>query len=760
MPAIALGFLLGVLACQQLPGLPASGWIAISPLLLPILWRYPRWRGLTALALGLIWAAWWAQQRLDQELPRHLEGEDLVAEGRVIGLPRQGERGLRFNLEVERLLDLDHRPQPLPGRLRLTWYQPPAGTELIPGQRWRFTLRLKRAHGFLNPGSFDYEAWLFSEGIRATGYLRAYPEPRLLAAAPAWYPDRLRYELRRKLADTLGSSEETALIMALALGARQGISEEQWATLRQTGTNHLMAISGLHVGLVAGLAFYLGRRAWALSPWLTRRRPDTQAGAVVALIAAGGYALLAGFSLPTQRAFIMLAVLMGSLLIRRHPPPSQVLSLALLLVLLHDPLAVNNAGFWLSFAAVAIIFYTLRHRSRLSLSWARIHFIIFLGLLPLTLFWFGHISLISPLANLIAVPLVSLLVVPLVLLGSLCLAVCGEVAIIPLNMAGDLLQVLGWVLEKLVGLSLAWQLPPPQPWRMLAALAGVIILLLPRGFPARWLGLLWLLPVLWSPPCGPPEKALRFTLLDVGQGLAAVLRTREHVLVYDTGPRFHQGFDAGSRVVAPFLQHLGIKRLDVLVVSHGDSDHSGGLAGLLAQIPTRRLFSGEPERLPVPAEPCRAGLAWQWEGFQFEFLHPPADYPAASSNDRACVLKVEYGEHGILLSGDIEAEAEALLLTTQAERLRADLLIAPHHGSRSSSTRAFVAAVQPRYVLFATGYRNRFGFPRPEVTARYRAHSARLFRTCRHGAISFTLNADGLSIPRLAREELRRYWHD
>ena len=757
-----LAFLIGVLLFQQMTTLPALAWGWGLLLCVPAaLWLKPFWHLPAWLLGGFLWSLLSAHQILAVSLPQNLIGEDVWVEGQVASLPSLKARHMQFVFEVQRAWT-DEKPVVVPGRIRLNWYQD-YPTELLAGDRWRLQVRLKPPRGFQNPGGFDYEAWLLQQRIRATGYVRASEQNQLLATGWAYPLQRLRQAIRSQVSEALDDSPVKGVLLALVIGDRSAISPEQWQTLQRSGTNHLMAISGLHIGLVAGLAFLLGQRLWRYSGrgmlWL----PAPKAGAVLALTAAAAYAAMAGFSIPTQRALIMVAVVMLALLTSRPVIPTRTLATALLLVLLFDPLAVLAGGFWLSFAAVAIIFYGLSGRLGRLPRWqqgVRVQWWISVGLFPVVIVLFQRASLISPLANLLAVPLVSLLVVPLALLGTLMLPVSqwlGE----------NTLQLASWLMHGVM-LGLAWMAGWPlaswsgaaiSGWHAALAVCGAILLLAPRGLPARGVGLVLLLPLVVGVPSAIPASAARFTLLDVGQGLAAVVETRHHSLVFDTGPRFSARFDTGEAVVVPYLRQRGWRQVDRLIISHGDTDHIGGAESVLAAIPVADISSSVPDKLaPRAVSACRRGQRWEWDGVEFVLLHPAEGF-AHRRNNASCVLKVVAGEHTLLLTGDIEKAAERRLLQTDGADLQADILVAPHHGSNTSSTMPFIRAVAPEYVLFPVGYRNRFRFPRQVVVQRYREQGVTMLDTASAGAISFELG-QGPLLPGRFRQTARRYWHD
>ncbi len=756
-----LAFALGCLLLQALPVLPPVWLAALSPLLL-FAARLPGvWRILFVFLAGFLWSLLQAHLLLAAGLPASLEGRDVWLEGRIASLPASDERRVRFELDVDGArLAASGKAVPMVPRVRLSWYGRHANP--VPGERWRLKVRLKRPHGFRNPGSFDYEGWLFRHGIRATGYVRATPANRRLSAAEGYWIPRLRDRIRERLRTVMPAGPGSALLLALIIGDRSAMTDGQWAVLRATGTNHLMAISGLHVGLLAALGFMLGRFFWRFSGrgllWL----PAPRAGALLGLGLAVGYAALAGFSVPTRRALIMTGMVMLALWRYRRLRGGQTLGIALLAVLVLDPLAVLDAGFWLSFGAVAFIFYGLSGRpaggGRLRQA-LRVQWWISLGLLPLLLFLFRQASLISPLANLLAVPVVGMFVVPLALGGTLLALIWPAGGAVLLALGGSMMEWLtGWLGAIAAWPGVQWSGAQTGPVVAALALLGMLILLMPRGLPGRLAGLVLVLPLLFPPVDRPPPGQADFTLLDVGQGLAAVVRTRRHVLLFDAGPRFGEHFEAGGAVVVPFLQAVGRERIDRLVISHADSDHRGGAAAVLTRLPVADFLASRPLELAGRhSRPCRAGERWQWDGVAFAFLNPAPGDPGR--NDASCVLRVRAGEQILLLTGDIERAAERRLVRRFGKGLRADVLVVPHHGSKSSSTAAFLDAVRPAWALFPLGYRNRFHFPAREVLDRYRQRRIRTLFTARDGAIVLRLGAATLQ-PVGWRHAQRHYWHD
>lgn len=727
-----LGFLGGGMVVFSLPEPPAWGWlVAGTGVFLVLLWRR-KWY-LAWMTLGLVWTSayvHWYWQPLDPTL----EGRELIVIGRIEDVPVKRSWGWLFDFRVE-----SQPPEgSLPERIRLSWY---GGPELKAGERWQLKVRLKRPHGLANPDGYDYERWLFTRRIGATGYVRQPGPNRRLAESSGlagW---------RQAIADfidfELSESPYRGILKALAVGVQEGIGEDQWEVLRRTGTAHLVAISGLHIGLVAGLILWLGRKAWL---WLGHWRLGAdQAGAVLAVPCAVGYAALAGFSVPTRRALIMLCVGLWALLQRRRLYPGQALGAALLGVCAFDPLAPLTAGFWLSFGAVAWILYAIGGRLRPP-RWAllKVQGYLLVGLAPCLIFFFQQLGLSAPLANLIAIPLVTFGVVPWVLLGGGLASVAPDLASLLLSVSD---WVLAWLWPALAWLAGfhdgSWPLPPPPVWSLPLAWLGIGWLLAPRGLPGRWLGVALLLPMVWTSVPHPAPGEVWVTVLDVGQGLAAVAETKNHVLVYDTGPGFGERFDAGSDVIAPFLQRSGRRRVDLILLSHGDSDHSGGLAGLMRRFPAPILTSAVAQFSGFGAAPCQEGQGWEWDGVRFAVLWPEEaePKPGESENNRSCVLKIETKAGAVLLPGDLERSAEAALVRRYGTSLKASVLIAPHHGSATSSSWLLLRAVQPDYGVISSGYRNRFGFPSQRVLDRYRLLQAQVFNTAHDGAILVRIGA-------------------
>jgi len=837
-------FALGVWLLQQQAALPGFGWAWLLlgiPLALlipakPLALRVARTMLLAVFALGLGFyhAAWQAEHRLAVTLPDEWQGRDIEVTGVVAELPRKYQQGLHFSFDVEKVLT----PQAsVPKRLYLNTYyarqtEPPV---LHAGERWQLTLRLKQPHGSSNPHGLDFELWALENNIRAVGYVNnKAPNVRLAGLADGfkYRIQRWRENVRDKFEATLSTAPYAGVLIALAIGDQSSIPQAQWQVFTRTGVNHLMSISGLHITMLAGLGFALVYWLWRRSVRLTLLLPARKAAALFALLVALAYALLSGFAVPAQRTVYMVGAVAVALWLNRNFSLGQILSIALLGVLIPDPWSILSPGFWLSFGAVALILYVTAYRLkpshwqregdgkadgylsavsippnqrlvadylhlayplRVLVDYGKVQWAMTIGLIPMLLALFQQVSLVSPIANAFAIPLVSLVVVPLTLLG----------AVLPPYFSGAPLwlahTVMAWTMALLEWLNslpqAVWTQHAPPAWSIAAGMLGVLVVLLPRGFPSRWLGFVLMLPMFLNAPPAPAEDSLRLIIFDVGQGLAVAAQTRHHALLYDAGPDFSGGADSGNRILVPSLRALGISKLDGLILTHDDTDHTGGAASVMQAMPIGWLSSSLPEGHPLlqqatfsssdettshstkpptdsgqvagyPAsgrgelKRCADGQSWQWDGVQFEILHPdPGSYAQTkiSDNDRGCVLRISIANQHILLTADIEEASEIELLEEHPDKLPAALLVVPHHGSKTSSGKEFIAAVKPDYAVFTVGYRNRFGHPKQKIVQRYADSGAQLLRSDEDGAILVEMNARGLQVEQY-RKAHRHYW--
>lgn len=762
----------------------ALWWVAAGP------WcRGNGWQAACGVAAGLLLGAGaaglQAQARLAERLDPVLEGRDLIVTGVVASLPRHQPGSLRFVIAPEQAL-LDGQPVRVPPRLLLSWYaghgaqelDASPGGELKAGQRWELAVRLRQPHGGLNPHGFDFELWLFEQGIGATGHVRSgrHRLARLLDLRAGQPLQRMRQQVRDAVEEAVPDGRAAGVLAALVVGDQSAIDREDWDLFRVTGVAHLMSISGLHVTMFAWGVAGLTRRLWARRPAWGLRLPAPVAARWGGLVAAAGYAAFSGWGVPAQRTVWMLAAVVVLAQWRRRWPWSLVLAAAAAVVALADPWALLQPGFWLSFVAVAILMasegsrwatatleaapaagrltaWMARWRSVLAAGW-RTQVLATVGLAPLTLVFFQQVSLVGLAANLVAIPLVTLLVTPLAMAG----VIWAPVWALAASCVQALCAWLGW----LATWPWAQWTTAAVPMGVAAAgLAGGWLMTLPLPWRLRLLGLPLLWPLLFPPAARPAPGQFELLAADVGQGTAVLVRTAGHTLLYDAGPLYGRDSDAGQRVVLPLLQALGERRIDLLMLSHRDADHVGGAGAVLQQYPATPVSSSLEPGHPLLAamashQRCQAGQDWTWDGVRFTVLHPGAgdQSPPLKPNQVSCVLRVEAGGRVALLAGDIERGEEARLVRDQAEALAADLLVAPHHGSKTSSTAGFLAAVDPRIAVFQAGYRNRFGHPSAEVLRRYEGRAVEIITTARCGAFRWSGGVGGCE-----RDRRRRYWH-
>lgn len=815
-----IGFVAGCMALQMQATL-VPVWQPLGALSLCLLLAVGARRRLTlfplllaasAMTAGFGWSDWRAQQRMSVALAPAWEGKDILATGVVAELPQIGDDATRFLFQIES----SDAGDAVPPRVRLSWY----GTrgwgrsgeknaargrragipDLQPGQRWKLTLRMKRPHSLTNPGGFDGEYAMLADNIRATGYVRTGKRAQNIALDEAGSGfgigvERWRASVRGRILAALPNARYAPVIAALVVGDQSGIARDDWELFRRTGISHLVSISGLHITMIAGLFaalwMALWRRSFGLARWLRTplplRMPTPRAGAIAAMLAAFGYCLLAGMGVPAQRTLLMLSTVVIAWLTDRNVPASLSLCWAAAVVAVVDPWAVMSAGFWLSFGAVAVIFIAaqmvldgrrngeangLFARAQRGLAGGtRIQLAVTFGLLPLTLLLFQQTSVVSAAANGLAIPAVSFVTTPLALIG----------AVLPDPLAQPVLALaeasFSWLVVWLEWLARptwsVWVAPVAPAWALLLSMAGVALLLLPGGLRAwvwRAQGALLLLPMVLARLPVPLPGEFRLVAFDIGQGAAALVETANHRLLFDTGPRYGGHADAAARVITPYLSGHGMDSLDTLVISHEDNDHAGGTKTVIEAVPVRTMLASLPQGHALRSvagahdirfADCLAGQTWTWDGVVFEVLHPvhmPADGARMTSNARSCVLRIGNGRHAALLTGDIDAAQETALLARETpERLMADILLVPHHGSKTSSSGAFLDAVSPQVAVFQVGYRNRYGHPHPQVWQRYVARDIDGLRTDKTGAVVIQTDGDALDV-QTARTMRRRYW--
>lgn len=739
---------------------------------------------LAAATLGFAVAGCWGGVAVQQLLSSEFEGRDIQVVGVVSGLPRELAQGQRFLFDVDEA-QVDGQKVTLPRRLALGWYETRRGTNhVIPvkaGQRWRLQVRLKRPHGLMNPHGFDHELFLLEQGIGATGYVRDEAAQRL--GQPGWGLQPLRQWVRDAIAARVSDPRLAGVLAGLVVGDQSAIDRDDWALFRATGITHLVSISGLHVTMLAWLASAVAQFLWRRHPRAALWCPAPLAARWVGLLVAVAYAFFAGWGVPAQRTVWMLTVVTLLYSTGRRWPWPLVLLLAAVVVTALSPWALLQPGFWLSFTAVGLLMASdttaapstpaqSRWRSLWTQVWSRglrTQVVATVGLAPLSLVFFQQLSLVGFVANLVAIPVISFLVTPLALLG---------VVLPPLwSVAAQAVSLLTQFLGFLAAIpGVLWTVPASPWWAQGAALLGAAVLVLPLPWRLRMLALPLCLPLCWPHVPRPPLGQFEFVAVDVGQGTSALVRTRNHLLVFDAGPQYSEESDAGERVLLPLLQARGEKRIDTLMLSHRDTDHVGGASALLRSLPVGRLSSSLEKLHPlqwqaqaqgIPSERCEAGQTWWWDGVRFDVLHPTVeDYGRVlKPNAMSCVLKVQAaatsngGPGSVLLTGDIEQPQEADLVQRYGGGLVSSVLLAPHHGSKTSSSTLFVHTASPKVTVVQAGYRNRFGHPRPEVVRRWQDQGAAVVQTSDCGAwLWLSYEAPDSDRRGCWRQLQRRYW--
>jgi competence protein ComEC len=759
MPQYAFAMVFGALLALYGNQLPDRFWSALLPIPLLLFYYCPKFRFLLLLAATYLWSAALFHYHLDHRLDANHDRQLALVQGVISGIPEIRSGRVSFYLKIESLAGYTAA---MPRRAHFNWYQ-----DIVvpgPGERWQFEVKLKQPRGMLNPAGFDIEAWQFMQGIDVSGYVRDSSYNQILEPA-AWSSlDRWRGRLAADIDQACDDCQQLGLIKALTLGIRGDISSRQQDLLRTTGTAHLLAISGLHIGMVSMLFYVLGRFCWRLG--LHRSGLNRVAvTSLFAIVAAFAYAALAGFSLPTVRALIMFGVFIAALQNRNRISLLQSISVAVMLIVVVDPRAPGTASFWLSFSALLVIAFAgfrLPPRYNWWQQLIALQCLFTLLLVAPGILIFGQLNPASLVANIVAIPVVSFAILPLVLLACL-LFLFGLAGSAELIYLAD--RLLAWLLRFLdllvdSGLqAVAIDYPAPLLLIALLALLSLVLPTIPGGRRAAMVSLLAL--VCWQ-PARLDFGAYELIVLDVGMGTSLLLRTRNHSLVYDLGPGQPGGFNAVDWVLAPNLLRVGVKTPDLLIVSHADQDHSGGLYALRESYDPARLVSGTPQQLAVKFQldhtvrSCHGFPDWRWDGVDFRFLVAGQQLSGSNDNNRSCVLYID-GYHRTLIPGDIEAVQERRLVLAYGSELRADILLAPHHGSNTSSSQPFLARVNPDQVVFTLAHGNRWGFPRPEVTARYDKLGVLQYRNDLDGAVSLVSSATGLAVSSM-RAPHRRIW--
>jgi len=761
--------------------------------------------------MGFAWNARYAENRLENILHIEVEGKELSLEGRVANLPQSNTSGAKFAFEIDQASSGKETLNNFPKRVYLSWQpawrNPQEIPEVIPGQRWKFKAKLKRPYGSLNPYTFDFERWSFHQDFGASGSVRS--GELLISRDIAWFECELRMELarwhlRKKIQSMLPEDARyVGVLIALVMGDQNAINQDDWQVFNATGIGHLISISGLHVTMLAGVGASLAAFVW-------RRRtlpliaPVSKIAALSGFATAFIYAWLAGFQIPAQRTMYMVGVVAFALWAGRNPRSFDIWWWALAFVLLIDPMAPYTPGFWLSFGAVAAILYAMGDSQgllgiptgkELEVHWmqrvfqalreaCRVQAVVTLTLLPFTLFWFYQVSVVSPLANAFAIPLVSYIVTPLAIAGALLPEFIGRYLLLPAHTCMEYLAIaLEWMASW--RWSVVWS-RQPEWWMLVISGCGIVYAIRPGDIGESWkrrlLGIslsmpLFIWPIQFSSPLNQGE--FRAIVLDIGQGTAVLIETANRRLLYDTGPIQGKKDDAGKRVILPYFRGRGINQVDRMVISHSDSDHIGGAASLLNQIQFDSMMGSLPSANPllqnlhvrkIPAIPCRFGQRWEWDGVEFVIWHPHEEtvfihqYPG-KPNEMSCVLEVRNQQSSLWLTGDVEKQGEADITERLDKKMlqeigdRELIFMAPHHGSKTSSSLALLKRLQPNKAFAQNGYRNRYGHPHPDVSARYQNLEIPFYQTPQTGTQTWLFKNNAKSSPQFLRHDIKRLWH-
>lgn len=759
MSIFTIGFLAGIFIIFNLAVLPSIFLLTSFLTIIAIIFVYKRNVIIFfafSLALGLSYATIYGTYLSTAFISHQLENKNLTITGFISSLPKNKTYYQSFLFTTTQLSGKK-------STIQLSWNNKEA--KLIPGQIWRLTVKLKRPHTLANPGSFDAERFAFEQGISAKGYVVHSKQNKFLGINHLSTPlNFIREHLRQKIFKCLPNIPSAIFIPAFTIGDQESLKQNDWNILQATGTNHLVAIAGLHVGLLCSLIFFITRLVWRHFPYLILAIPVNCAAALASIIVAILYCALAGFSLPTQRALIMLSTFMLGIFLRRHLPAWHSYWLAMFLVLLIAPYSVLSASFWLSFTAVASIIWMLSYKRRRLSSWhqhLKLQIAVSLGVLPCTIFFFHNASLISPIANTIVVPWVGLIVVPLSLLGTLFSLFSLHLAHYILYGAAYCMQIAWWLLQWLSHFSYSTiSMVFSRIIFLIFSACTIFLLLCPRHFSIRYLAGFFMLPIFFQAHAIIPNDSIKLTVLEVGQGLSCIIQTKNHALLYDAGPAQADGTDTGRDIIYPFMQYEQLLFFNTMIISHGDNDHSGGAFYLLDHHLAGQIYTSSPQlfqKYSIPINECKEPHQWDWDGVEFTLFTNQTAY--RKDNNASCVLKVSINHHAVLLPGDIENIREKQLIKQDPTLLSADILLAPHHGSLTSSLPTFTHMVHPYFVIFSTGYLNRFHFPNQQVLDRYQAIHATNLNTPETGMIQIQLSKNGTILVFFERNLLYEWWH-
>ncbi len=759
MLVYAVSFLSGIITFSGKNTLTISNieWVIIFALSCCVFVLFKRYKtraknyylSLLIFMLGFIWMAIFSNYVLEYRVSPAYLNKPIHVVGKIAELPNLSNQKTGFIFKVE---------QPFKAKVKLSWYG--KSPILKSGDSWQLLIKLKHNNGYQNLGGFDYEKWLFYQKIDATGYVKKHAENKLISTG-GFSIDRFRQNTREALS-FLKNLEFGGVINALIIGDRSLISKNHWALFSATNTTHLSVISGLHIGLIAGFVFLLAQFLWRRCECCMLRLPAQVFGAYFGLLSAFLYALIAGFSIPTGRAFIMAAVAFLSLILRRHHHIWQLYGLALILVLINNPLSIFSIGFWLSFYVVAIIIYGAKQHQNKSWLYRLIYLqlLISIAALPLVTWFFASASVLSPVANLIAIPVFSFIITPLSLIAALLMLIgLNDIAQLGFELVNQTLIGLSHVLIYLQQFNFnRWHYTQTSILDLSFFILAILIAISPKALKLRKFSILILALILLIPTTKIDKNSVLISVLDVGQGLAHVIQTQNHALLFDTGASYPSGFNLGDSVINPYLQSKHIQYLDKIIISHGDNDHIGGLRSVLEKFDVGEIISSVPSKIKHGLQQptlCVAGQNWQWDGVEFEMLNPDEN-TNLKGNNASCVLKISTSQYSILLTADIERTAEWQLIKNFPEKLKSDIMLSPHHGSKSSSTQAFIDAVAPSLIIISSGYKNRFNHPAQKITNRYAQNHIKFINTSCAGQIDIQL-AKSINISQYRKNNARYY---
>ena len=736
MIILALNFLFGILVFSLKNSLALSMLeiFLIATLLLAVFTTFKRHKALSTnlifFIIGFTWMGVFSTHILHSDIDEKFFNKPISIVGTIHGLPEKSGEKSRFNFQVS---------EPFQAKLKLSWYGDTPNI-LQSDDTWRLLVKIKHKNSYQNHGGFDYEQWLFYQKFDATGYVRRSDDNKLTTKASSLSINSIRQDIRHRLSTQLAELPFLGVINALIIGDRSLINRKHWDLFKATNTTHLSVISGLHIGLISGFIFILSSFLWRRCVSCASRLPAMVLGAYFGLFSAFLYALIAGFSVPTQRAFIMAGVVFLSIILRRQHSVWQLYGIALILVLFFNPLSVFSVGFWLSFYVVAVIIYGAgQHKDRhWFLRLLYIQLLISLATLPLIAWFFHSGSTLSPVANLIAIPVFSFISTPFSLLGVLFLYLDLEfLSDLSFSFANQSLEYLSLLLHALKEAEFnLWHYTQNSRVDLTLLIVAVLFTLLPGALKLRKISLLLILTIWFHPIEKIKRGEVLITVLDVGQGLSHVVRTQNHTLLFDAGAKYPSGFNMGDAVINPYLDSQQIDLLDIIVISHGDNDHIGGLASVLKKNNSQKILSSIPGKISKKTSLCQSQPAWQWDGITFQMLNLDHNF---TGNNASCVLKISNQHHSIMLTGDIEKKAELHLIDIWGDQLQSDILISPHHGSKTSSSEQFLTTVKPKWVVISSGYKNRFNHPAKVVMSRYQDHKIKTLNTNCTGQIDIQI---------------------